>query len=264
MRMAGDRKWALITGATGGLGRAFAVALATRGYNLVLTARKADALEEMAAELSLAHPIEVAVEAADFADPNACLRLKETIGARGIAIDTLVINAGYGVQGRFAGRPRDEALGMVDVNVRALTDLAHVFAGEMADRGGGHILLVASTAAFQPIPGYAVYAASKAYVMSFGHALHRELRRRGVVVTVTCPGPTETPFWDRAGHRLNRMASAVLMTPEVVVEASLKALYAGRPSVVPGFANKLITLSTRFLPRSLLAWGASYFMSNAK
>lgn len=261
--MADDRKWALITGATGGLGRAFGPALARRGYNLVLTARNADALEAMALELRR-HGGEVVVEVADLADPDAGLRLKQAIDQRGLSIDTLVANAGYGVQGRFLSRSRDAELGMVDINMRALTDLSHLFAPDMAERGGGHILLVASTAAYQPIPGYAVYAASKAYVLAFGHALHRELARRKVVVTVTCPGPTKTPFWDRAGHRLNRMASAVLMTPEAVVEASLNALYSRRPSVVPGVANKLITLSTRLFPRSLLAWGASYFMSNAK
>lgn len=261
--MANDGKWALITGATGGLGQAFGRALARRGYNLVLTARKADALQAMAVQLR-GHGTEIVVEVADLAEPDACLRLKQALDARGLVVETLVANAGYGVQGRFVSRPRDAELGMVDVNVRALTDLAHHFGTDMATRGGGHILLVASTAAYQPIPGYAVYAASKGYVLAFGHALHRELARRKVVVTVTCPGPTETPFWERAGHRLNGMASAVLMTPEAVAEASLKALYAGRPSVVPGIVNKFITLSTRLFPRSLLAWGAAYFMSNAK
>jgi len=261
--MADDRKWALITGATGGLGSAFGLALARRGYNLVLTARNTDLLEAIATELR-SHGGEVVVEVADLAGPDACLRLKQALDARGLFIEALVANAGYGVQGRFVSRSRDAELGMIDVNVRALTDLSHVFGSAMAEHGGGHILLVASTAAYQPVPGYAVYAASKAYVLAFGHALRRELARRKVVVSVTCPGPTETPFWDRAGHRLNPMASAVLMTPEAVVEASLKALYAGRPSVVPGVSNKLITLSTRLFPRSLLAWGASYFMSNAK
>ncbi|WP_454745393.1 SDR family NAD(P)-dependent oxidoreductase [Ciceribacter selenitireducens] len=261
--MADDRKWALITGATGGLGQAFGQALARRGYNLVLTARTSEALAAMAAELRHFGG-EVVVEVADLAEPDACLRLKQALDARGLVVETLVANAGYGVQGRFVSRPRDAELGMVDVNIRALTDLSHLFGSAMAERGGGHILLVASTAAYQPVPGYAVYAASKAYVLAFGHALHRELARRKVLVSVTCPGPTRTPFWERAGHRLNPMASAVLMLPEAVVEASLKALYAGRPSVVPGVANKLITLSTRLFPRSLLAWGASYFMSNAK
>lgn len=262
--MARDHRWALITGATGGLGRAFAGSLARRGYDLVLTARNGDALEALAADLRSRHGGQVIVNVADLAEPEACLRLKQAIDARGIVIETLVANAGYGVQGRLVARPREAELGMVAVNVRALTDLTHLFASAMAERGGGHILLVASTAAYQPIPGYAVYAASKAYVLAFGHALHRELARRKVVVTVTCPGPTETPFWERAGHRLNRMASAVLMTPDAVAEISLDALYAARSSVVPGLANRLITLSTRLLPRSLLALGASYFMSNSK
>jgi len=261
--MADDRNWSLIPVATGRLGQAFGQALARRGYHLVLTARTSEPLAALAAEL---RPFggEVVVQVADLAEPDACLRLKQALDARGLVVETLVANAGYGVQGRFVLRPRDAELGMVDVNIRALTDLSHLFGSAMAERGGGHLLLVASTAAYQPVPGYAVYAASKAYVLAFGHALHRELARRKVVVSITCPGPTRTPFWERAGHRLNPMASAVLMPPEAVVEASLKALYAGRPSVVPGVANKLITLSTRLFPRSLLAWGASYFMSNAK
>lgn len=262
--MARDQRWALITGATGGLGRAFAGSLARRGYDLVLTARNGDALEVLAGDLRSRHGAEVVVDVADLAEPDGCLRLKQAIDGRGIVIETLVANAGYGVHGRLVARPREAELGMVDVNVRALTDLTYLYAKDMAECGAGHILLVASTAAYQPIPGYAVYAASKAYVLAFGHALHRELGRRKVVVTVTCPGPTETPFWERAGHRLNRMASAVLMTPEAVAETSLDALYAGRASVVPGLANRLLTLSTRLFPRSLQAWGAAYFMSNAK
>ena len=260
--MAEAGKWALITGATGGLGQAFAVSLAERGYGLILTARHAEALREMAATLGSRYGVEVVVEAADLADPAAPSALKQVLDTRGCVVDVLVANAGYGLHGRFVSHARGDELGMVDVNVRALTELAHLFGSDMAARGGGHILLVASTAAFQPIPGYAVYAASKAYVLAFGHALHRELARRKVVVTVTCPGPTETPFWNRAGHRLNRMAAAVMMTPDAVVEPSLKALFAGRASVVPGPVNRLITLSTRLFPRSLLALGASYFMRN--
>lgn len=260
--MADRGRWAFITGATGGLGRAFAASLAARGYGLVLTARHAPALEEMAAALGSRYGVEIVTETADLTDVAAPFALKQALDARGCAIDVLVANAGYGLHGRFVSHPRGDELGMVDVNVRALTELAHLFGSDMAARGGGHILLVASTAAFQPIPGYAVYAASKAYVLAFGHALHRELARRKVVVTVTCPGPTETPFWNRAGHRLNRMAAAVMMTPDAVVEPSLKALFAGQPSVVPGLANRLVTLSTRLFPRSLLALGASYFMRN--
>lgn len=256
--------WALITGATGGLGRAFAKGLARRGYNLVLTARKTEALEALAAELAASHDIDVATERCDLAVPGAVTTLKAALDARGIAVETLINNAGLGVHGRFVQKPAEQELAIVDVNVRALTELTHVFAADMARRGGGHILLVASTAAFQPIPGYAVYAASKAYVLSLGHALNVELARSKVTVSVICPGPTETGFWDRAEHRVNAMVASTMMQPEAVAEAGLQALYSGKANLVPGWANKLMAFSSRLLPRSLLTRGAALLMKNAK
>ncbi|MCL6706780.1 SDR family oxidoreductase [Pseudomonas sp. R2.Fl] len=256
--------WALVTGATGGLGRAFAQGLARRGYNLVLTARGKNALETLAASLVAAHGIEVATESCDLSVPGAGAALKAALDTRDIAVETLINNAGFGVHGRFTERTAEQELGMVDVNVRALTELTHVFAADMAARGGGHILLVASTAAFQPIPGYAVYAASKAYVLALGHGLNIELAHRKVVVSVTCPGPTETEFWSHAGHRLDRLARAIIMKPDTVAEAGLDALYAGRASIVTGWVNKLITFPGRFAPRSLQARVAAFFMRNRR
>jgi len=256
--------WALITGATGGLGRAFAQGLAQRGYNLVLTARKTEALEALAAELVASHGIAVATESCDLAVPGAVTTLKAAIDTRGIVVETLINNAGLGVHGRFVQKPAEQALAMVDVNVRALTELTHVFATDMARRGGGHILLVASTAAFQPISGYAVYAASKAYVLSLGHALHAELARSRVTVSVICPGPTETGFWDRAGHKVTAMVASTMMQPDTVAESGLQALYSGRPNATPGWTNKLIAFSSRLFPRSLLTRAAAVLMKNAK
>lgn len=259
----GNRRWALVTGATGGLGRAFCAALARRGYSLVLTARDHDALASLAAGLEAAHAISTHVVAIDLADPSGCEQLKREVDARGIAVETLVNNAGFGVHGRFASQPLDRLTGMVDVNIRALTELTRLFADDMARRGGGHILLVSSTAAFQPIPGYAVYAATKSYVLSLGYALHEELRRKKVVVTVLCPGPTETHFWSRAKHRLNPVTARMLMQPEPVVEAGLAALYRGRHGIVTGASNNIVTFLSRLFPRVLLAKGAEVFMSKA-
>lgn len=256
--------WALVTGATGGLGRAFAQGLARRGYNLVLTARKTEALDSLGAELIASHGINVVTESCDLAVPGAVTALKEAIDARGIAVETLINNAGLGLHGRFVQKPAEQELAMVDVNVRALTELAHVFAADMAKRGGGHILLVASTAAFQPIPGYAVYAASKAYVLSLGHALNAELARSKVTVSVVSPGPTETAFWNRAGHKVNGMVASVMMQAETVAETGIQALYSGKASTVPGWTNRLVAFSSRLLPRSLLARGAAAIMKNAK
>jgi len=257
-------KWALVTGATGGLGRAFCEALARRGYNLVLSARHAAPLEELAEVLRAGHGVEIAVEPADLAGAGAAQALKRAVEARGIAVETLINNAGFGLHGRFHAQPAEAVGGMVAVNVAALTELTHAFAADMAGRGGGHILLVASTAAFQPIPGYAVYAASKAYVLSLAHALHEELHRRKVVVSVLCPGPTATEFWARAGHVLKWGARADLMQPGPVAEEGLRTLYAGKPAVVTGLANRLMAFSTRLAPRSLQAKAAEVFMASGK
>lgn len=259
-----QRKWALVTGATGGLGRAFAQGLARRGYSLVLSARHADALEALAGDLRSAHGVEVVTQTADLGEPGAAQALKSAVDSSGIAIETLINNAGFAVHGRFADQAADRVTGMVDVNIRALTELTHLYAGDMASRGGGHILLVSSTGAFQPIPGYAVYAASKAYVLSFGRALHKELRRRKVVVTVLCPGPTATGFFTAAGHSINALAAAAIMQPEPVADIGLKALYAGKRDVVAGLMNRLTAFSTRFIPTALLVMGAGYFMGNRK
>lgn len=259
-----ERKWALVTGATGGLGQAFCEALAERGYNLVLSARHLDALEALAGRLRSAHGVEVVAEAADLAEPNSARALKSAIDARGIAIETLINNAGFGVQGEFRSQPIERIDGMIAVNVLVLTELTHAFANDMAARGGGHIMLLASTAAFEPIPGYAVYAATKAYVLSLAHALNRELRRCKVVVTALCPGPTETAFFTNAGHTIRAGTQAIMMKPEPVVEIGLKALHGGKASVVAGVFNRIIAFSMRLAPRTLQARVAAVFMGAKK
>lgn len=263
MSASGENKWALVTGATGGLGREFCLRLARRGYSLVLTARDEGALAGLAAELEGAHAVSTHTVAIDLAEPSGALRLKRHVDASGIVVETLVNNAGFGVHGRFIGQPVERSSGMVGVNVAALTELTRLFAEDMAMRGGGHILLMASTAAFQPIPGYAVYAATKSYVLSLGYALHEELRRRNVVVTVLSPGPTETHFWSRAKHRLNPVTARMLMQPGPVAETGLAALYRGRAGVVAGVPNNAVAFLSRLFPRSLLAKGAQVFMSRA-
>ena len=257
-------KWALVTGATGGLGQAFCHNLARRGYNIVVTARSEEALAALADTLRSAHGVEVVADAADLSQPGAARQLKAALERRGITVDALVNNAGYGCHGRFISHTVEDELGMIDVNIRALTELCHLFAADMVKRGGGHILLVASAAAFQPIPGYAVYAATKAYVLSLGYSLREELRRKNIKVSVLSPGPTETGFWSRAGHTLNPLVGSFMMDAQPVAEAGLEALFSGRAGVVPGIANKLSVLTSRIFPRSLLAKGAAYVMSRQK
>lgn len=234
-----------------------------RGHDLVLTARGQEALDGLANELAATHGVRVETYACDLSLSGAAAQLKASLDGRGLTIDTLINNAGFGLHGRFITQPAEHESGMIDVNVRAVTELTHLFAKDMVERGGGRILLIASTAAYQPIPGYAVYAATKAYVLSFGYALHEELRRKKVVVTVLCPGPTETHFWSRAKHRLNPMTARMLMQPVPVAEMGLEALARGRRNVVAGPFNKAIAFVSRLFPRSLLAKGAEAFMSRA-
>ena len=242
---------ALITGASAGLGDGFARALAKDGYDLILTARRADRLETLAAELRSSHGVAVHVFAADLMQPAAPGRLLGEVAAAGLRIDLLVNNAGYGKRGDFAELDRDEQLGIIDVNCRALVALAHGVLPQMIGRGSGGILNVASTAAFQPGPWMAVYYASKAFVLSFSEALHEEVRERGVRVTALCPGPTRTEFADRAGMQDLAGFDAVWADADAVIRDGLAAIRANSAVKVSGTLNTLMADSVRFLPRIL-------------
>jgi uncharacterized protein len=240
---------ALVTGASSGIGAAFARALAARGANLVLAARSADRLEALARELSAGHGVQAVAVPADLAHPGAGPELARELDRRGLAVDVLVNNAGFATYGPFesiaAERERDE----VQLNVAALVDLCHAFLPGMLSRRRGAIVNVASTGAFQPVPYMAVYGATKAFVLSFSEALWFEARGRGVSVLALCPGPTETRFFEAAN-----VADGVFGArerPEVVVEQALRALARGRSFVVPGLRNRLLAQSYRFSPRAL-------------
>jgi uncharacterized protein len=239
---------ALVTGASAGLGAAFARALAREGRDLVLTARRADRLDALAAELG---GVAVDTVAVDLVDPDGPDRLMAELARRGIAVDLLVNNAGFGLRGPFAERERAAQTGVVDVNCRAVVALAHAVLPPMLDRGRGAILNVASTAAFQAGPWMATYYASKAFVLSFSEALHEEVRGRGVTVTALCPGPTRTEFAARAGMDDIPAFHRFAVAPEKVVADGLAALRAGQAVRVSGVANRLAALSTRFAPRAL-------------
>ena len=189
----------LITGASAGLGEGFARAFAAENENLILTARRADRLEALAAELRGKHGVRVDLFPADLADPAAPAQLIAAIDAAGLTVDQLVNNAGYGVRGTFAEEDSNAQLGIIDVNCRALVALSRAVLPGMIARKSGGILNIASTAAFQPGPWMAVYYASKAFVLSFSEALHEEVKPHGVRVAALCPGPTHTEFAGRAG-----------------------------------------------------------------
>jgi hypothetical protein len=240
---------ALITGASAGLGDGFARALAKDGHDLILTARRVDRLQSLAAELRSAHGVAVHVFAADLAEAEAPARLLGEIAAAGLTVDLLVNNAGYGARGEFAELDRNEQLGIIDLNCRALVALAHGVLPQMLARGSGGILNIASTAAFQPGPWMAVYYASKAFVLSFSEALHEEVHERGVRVTALCPGPTRTEFADRAGMGDMAAFNSMASDADVVVRDGLAAIRANTAVKVSGTMNTLMADAIRFTPR---------------
>ncbi|HEY9103740.1 SDR family oxidoreductase [Chitinimonas sp.] len=255
-------KWALVTGASSGFGMDFAGALAERGANLVLVARRREPMEALAARLRSDHGVKVEVIGMDLARPGVGLELKQLLSERDIAVDVLINNAGYGVYGDFVEQALDRTLDMLQLNMLSLTELTHAFAADMVSRGSGHILLVASLGGYQATPTYAAYAASKAYVLLFGEALNTELAPKGVKVSVLSPGITATQFLAVSGQRPTLYQRLVMMRPRPVVNTGLAALFKGKASVIPGLANKLTAFSNRLAPRSLQSKVALQLMKN--
>jgi short-subunit dehydrogenase len=245
------KSWVLITGASSGFGEEFARQYAEQGHALVLVARRLDRLQILAETLRRQHGIEVLAEQVDLSEIAAVVRLHERLRDRGIAIDILVNNAGHGLQGSFVDAPLDAALAMVQLDIAGLTAVTHLFARDMRDRRRGKILLVASLLAYQGVENFAVYSAAKAYVLRLGEALHRELKRDGITVTTLCPGMSDTGFATAAQQKLTTTLKLLMMKPAPVVRAGIRALQAGRMSVVPGFSNKLVAIFTWATPRRL-------------
>jgi uncharacterized protein len=243
--------WVLVTGASSGFGEEFARQYAAQGHSLVLVARRLDRLQKLAETLREQYDVNVVVEQVDLADIAAIIQLHERLRERGIAVDILINNAGHGLQGPFLDGQMDAALAMVQLDIASLTALTHVFAQHMRKRGRGKILLVASLLAYYSVENFAVYAASKAYVLRLGEALHRELKRAGVTVTVLCPGMSDTGFATAAQQKLTPILKRVMMQPAPVVRAGVRALQLGRVSVVPGLANKAVVMLARTTPRWL-------------
>ena len=238
---------ALITGASAGLGTDFARQLSATGARLVLVARRRERLEELAAELGNARAV-----ALDLSEPDAAERLMADVIAHGEHVDLLVNNAGFGLGGRFATHDPRRLRQMIDLNCGVLTDLSRAVVPGMIERKRGGILNVASTAAFQPGPGMAVYFATKAFVLSFTEALHEELRPHGIHVSALCPGPTATEFGEVAGFGKAGAFDKLGAVSASVVRAGLAGLDRNQAVVVPGAMNKIGAQGHRFLPRALL------------
>jgi short-subunit dehydrogenase len=244
-------KWALITGASSGLGLEFADLLAAQKANLVLAARRREPMEKLAADLRRKYRVDVLVEPIDLASPGAAGRLKSSLDAKSVTIDILVNNAGYGLHGNFLDTAIERTVDMIQLNITALTELTYLFGRDMAVRRSGHILLIASLIGFQAVPSYAAYAATKAYVLILGEALHEELRPHCVVVTSLSPGHTATGFDAAAGAVASPLLRLLTMKPRPVAASGIAALSKGRAMVVAGLMNKMVAFSNRLTPRSM-------------
>ena len=244
-------KWALVTGASSGFGIEFATLLAERNANLILAARRTQPMEELAQQLRQKHGVQVVVEGIDLSVPGAGTELKARLDERGIAVDVLVNNAGFGLFGDFVSQPIQKVLGMLQLNMLAVTELTHLFAADMVKRRTGHILLVASSLGYEATPGYAAYGASKGYVLLLGEALHAELKPHGVNVTVLSPGPASTSFGHVAGQKNTAVVRMLMMEPKPIARTGILAMLRHRSSIIAGVLNKLIVFSFRFAPRQM-------------
>jgi hypothetical protein len=242
----------LVTGASSGIGLELARCFAADGCRLALVARKGDALEALATELRKAHKIQAQVFTADLAQPETPTRLLAHLQSAGLNVDVLVNNAGFGAQGRFVELPLARQLEMLQVNITSLTHLTRLLLPGMVERHRGGVLNVASTAAFQPGPGMAVYYATKAYVLSFSEALAEELGGTGVTVTASCPGPTATNFGAAASMKTLGLVKKISMSAESVARISHQAFRRGKVVAITGFRNQLPVFLVRLVPRAVV------------
>lgn len=251
---AADRT-AVVTGASSGIGEAFARRLAARGHGVTLVARRADRLQALAAELT-ATGVRAEVVAADLTDRSVRAGLLDEITGRGLTPHLLINNAGLSTVGPVAASDPERELAMVELDVMAVVDLCSRFVPGMVERHGGGVINVASTAAFQPLPGQAGYAGSKAFVLSYTRSLGGELKGTGVTATTLCPGPVDTGFGEAAGFAKedaeNALPSFMWEDPVDVAECGLEALAKGRPVAIPGEANRIAAMVAHLAPKRLL------------
>ncbi|WP_297924640.1 SDR family oxidoreductase [uncultured Agitococcus sp.] len=249
----------VITGASSGIGEALAHLFAREQQTLVLVARRKDKLEGLAKALNSKYGVKVHVIALDLQQMGAAAQLMNEVSNLKLTVDTLVNNAGFGVSAPFAKSDASQTSGMMQLNMVALTELTHMVLPMMLERGHGRIMNIASVVAFQPCPYFAVYAATKAYVLSFTEALAEEMRGRGILVTAVCPGSTATEFHDVA-HTKGSLLTQIQDTAETVAEEGYKALNNGKSVVVTGLMNKPLPLVNRLVPRKAMTWATSKLM----
>jgi short-subunit dehydrogenase len=244
--------WALVTGASSGIGTEFARQLASRQYNVVLTARREDRLRALASELESAHGVQTHVIVSDLATPGSAEILWQAVAEAGIPCTVLINNAGFGDRGNFSEADRKRTSQMMQLNVNSLVELTQLAVPGMLQRRSGYILNVASTAAFQPGPNMAVYFATKSFVLSFTEALHFELTGTGVSATTLCPGPTESEFFDTARMSGSRLFMRSLPSSAEVAALGLEAMFAGKRTVIHGFSNRMGSRMAKWMPRAIV------------
>jgi short-subunit dehydrogenase len=249
-----DSSVALITGASSGIGEAIAAELAGRGQNVALVARRQDRLTALAERLAGEHGVRAEAIAADLGGEPGRDEMATKLSGLGLDVNILVNNAGYGGGKHFANSDRDRLLGMVRLNIEALVDLQARYLPPMVERGAGTVINIASTSAFQPLPGTATYAASKSFVLSLSEAVHAELRGTGVTLTAVCPGPVKTEFMEAANLNAaeENTPDIFWMSAEDVARESVEAAEKGKRVVVPGLLNRAGAITGQHAPRALM------------
>lgn len=253
-RPAADRT-CLVTGSSSGIGADISRQLASRGFGITLVARREDLLRALADELSAAHGVRAEILVADLTDEAARAALPAQIEGRGLKVDVLVNNAGFSTTGAVHRGDHTREVAMLKLNVVAVADLCAIFLPAMVERGSGAVLNVASTAAFQPMPGQAGYAASKAFVLAYTHGLRGELSGTGVSATALCPGPVQTGFGEAAGFTDDQMGtvpSFMWVSSSEVARAAVDGMEKGRAVVIPGAANRVSAAAGYMTPKRIL------------
>ncbi|WP_437176704.1 SDR family NAD(P)-dependent oxidoreductase [Rossellomorea aquimaris] len=246
-------KTVLITGASSGIGLHFTHKFAGAGHDVILVARSEEKLRTLSNEIENKYGVKSYVISSDLSKPGSSEALYKEVEAQGIHVDILINNAGFGLFGEFEQTELSKELDMIQVNITALTELSKYFGKEMVSRKSGQILNVASTAAFQPGPLMAVYYATKAYVLSFSEALANEWASHGVTVSALCPGATKTGFSDAAELQSSKLFQSGVMSVEEVVDEGYRQMMAKNKTVIiPGFKNRMLTQSIRFMPRKMV------------
>lgn len=247
------KTYALVTGASKGIGKQIAISLAKRNYNLLLVARSADELAALKDELSAGYSIQVEILATDLSVPQAAEKVFDWCTEKAFPISVLINNAGYGLFGKFESFSLPEQLNMLRLNIDTVVALTYRLLPILKKNQRSYILNVSSTAAYQALPGFATYAASKSFILSFSRALRFELKNDHVVVTCLSPGPADTGFAERAGiSAFSKFSKKFNMPPSVVAETAVKALFDNQSEVIPGLTNKISAFASRLLSKAFI------------